>query len=262
MGESILDGGGLLPFVLAALGLLVGAYGTLIGVGGALVLVPALLFLYPDADPLVITAVSLAVVLINSLGAAYAYGRQKRVDYKTGLLFAAGTLPGLLLGIWTLHQVSRPSFSLIFGLVMLLISAVLILKPHPESLPPDAGGHRRYNRPLGFSLSAAAGYLAGLLGIGGGVIHVPVMTHILRFPAHVATATSSFILVFTALAGSLVHLGAGRYGDNWSVIIWLAAGVIFGSQVGARLSRRLHGSVLIRLLAIALALTGLRLALG
>jgi uncharacterized membrane protein YfcA len=262
MGESILDGGWLLPAVLAGLGLLVGAYGSLIGVGGALVLVPALLFLYPDADPLAITAISLAVVLVNALGATVAYTRQKRIDYRNGVVFAMGTIPGVILGILTLQLVSRQAFGLIFGLVMVAIAVFLSFRPEPKKLAELVNGSYRCNRPLGFSLSVGAGYLAGLLGIGGGIVHVPVMVYIMCFPTHVATATSSFILVFTAAAGGLMHLSQGSYGPDWTIVLWLAAGVVIGSQLGARLSKRVHGRTLIRLLAVALALTGIRLALG
>ena len=261
MGESIINGGWLLPFILVALGLLVGAYGTLIGVGGALVLVPALLFLYPDSNPLTLTAISLAVVLLNAMGATFAYARQNRIDYRNGLIFAAGTIPGVILGIATLEHISRPAFSLIFGLVMVAIAIALSIRTEPTNTIQGVDGSYRCNRPLGFSLSLGAGYLAGLLGIGGGIIHVPVMVYIMCFPTHVATATSSFILIFTALAGGLFHLGQGNYGADFDIIVWLAAGIIVGSQLGARLSKRLRGTVLIRLLALALVVTGLRLVL-
>jgi uncharacterized protein len=262
MGESIINGGWLLPAVLALLGLLVGAYGTLIGVGGALVLVPLLLLLYPNAAPQAITAISLVIVLINSLGGTLAYARQKRIDYRNGIIFALGTVPGVLLGIWTLQYVSRSLFSLIFGVVMVLISAFLIIRAQPANAAKSVNGSYSCNRPLGFGLSVVAGYLAGLLGIGGGIIHVPVMVYIMCFPTHVATATSHFILVFTGATGTLTHLGQGSFGTDWSIVIWLAVGVVVGSQLGARLSKRIHGNVLIRLLAVALAITGLRLMLG
>ncbi|WP_226846711.1 sulfite exporter TauE/SafE family protein [Dehalogenimonas etheniformans] len=262
MGESIINGAWVLPALLALVGLVVGAYGTLIGVGGALVLVPLLLLLYPHATPQAITAISLVIVLVNSVGGTIAYARQKRVDYRNGLIFAFGTVPGVLLGIWTLQYVSRNLFALIFGIVMIAISAFLIIRAEPANTAKSVNGHYSCNRPLGFTLSMVAGYLAGLLGIGGGIIHVPVMVYIMCFPTHVATATSHFILIFTGATGTLTHLGQGTFGSDWSVIIWLALGVVLGSQIGARLSKRVHGNVLIRLLAVALAITGLRLVLG
>ncbi|TFG47151.1 MAG: sulfite exporter TauE/SafE family protein [Dehalococcoidia bacterium] len=262
MGESIIDGSWVLPVVLSVLGLLVGAYGTLIGVGGALLLVPAMIFLYPEADPLVITAVSLSIVLINALGAVVAYARQRRIDYRNGIIFAAATIPGVILGVWTLQFISRPAFSLILGLVMITIAAFLLFRQEPANARTITSNGYDCNRPLGSGLSLGAGYLAGLLGIGGGIIHVPVLVYILHFPAHVATATSSFILLFTATAGVLLHLAQGNYGANWDIILWLAAGVVVGSQLGALLSQRLHGSALIKLLALALVVTGIRLTIG
>ncbi len=79
---------------LAVLGLIVGAYGTIIGAGGGFILVPVLLLLYPDYQPEQLTAVSLAVVFANATSGSVAYGRQRRVDYLTGLLFAAASAPG------------------------------------------------------------------------------------------------------------------------------------------------------------------------
>ncbi len=262
MGESILSIGWLLSVVLIGLGLLVGAYGTLIGVGGALVLVPLMLLLYPDATPQAITAISLVIVLVNSIGGTIAYARQKRIDYRNGLIFSLGTIPGVLLGIWTLQFLSRDLFSLIFGIVMVVISSFLVFRGEPTRVATSVDGSYRCNRPLGFVLSLGAGYLAGLLGIGGGIIHVPVMVYIMCFPTHVATATSHFILIFTGATGTLTHLGQGSFGSDWAIVLWLAIGVVIGSQLGARLSKRLHGRVLIRLLAVALAITGLRLVLG
>ncbi|APV44876.1 hypothetical protein Dform_01555 [Dehalogenimonas formicexedens] len=262
MGESLINSGWILPVLLVMVGLLVGTYGTLIGVGGALVLVPLLLVLYPQATPQAITAVSLLIVLVNSIGGSIAYARQKRIDYRTGIIFALGTVPGVLLGIWTLNYVSRNLFALIFGLVMIVISAFLVVRSEPSRTAGLVNGNYDCNRPLGFTLSLGAGYLAGLLGIGGGIIHVPVMVYIMCFPTHIATATSHFILIFTGATGTLTHLSQGSFGSNWLVIVWLAVGVVAGSQLGARLSKRIHGKVIIRLLAVALAITGLRLVLG
>ena len=58
-----------------------------------------------------------------------------------------------------------------------------------------------YSLPLGMGLSLLIGLFSSVAGIGGGVIHVPVMTSLLGFPVHIATATSQFVLIFTSLAG-------------------------------------------------------------
>jgi len=261
---------------LICLGLLIGAYGTLIGIGGGVILVPALLFLYPGSTPETLTAVSLAIVFLNSLSGTIAYSRQRRIDYRSGFLFAMATVPGTIIGAWAIHFLRRDLFSLIFGIMLILLSLILQLKPREKTVTAsllhkgkartivDASGETfvySYNLPLGIALSFGVGFVAGLLGIGGGVILVPMMICLLFFPTHIATATSHFALTFSALTGSLTHAVAGTYTHSWQVLPYLAIGVIPGAQVGAWLSRKLQGIIIIRFLALALALMGVRLLL-
>jgi uncharacterized membrane protein YfcA len=78
---------------LLPLGILIGVFGTLIGAGGGFILVPILLLLYPDEQTELITSISLAVVFFNALSGTWAYSRMGRIDYKSGIMFAAATIP-------------------------------------------------------------------------------------------------------------------------------------------------------------------------
>ena len=115
----------------------------------------------------------------------------------------------------------------------------------------------------GVVISTFVGFMGSLLGIGGGIIHVPVMATMLHFPVHVAAATSHFVLAFMAAEGTVAHFANGSLTWDRSLIqaLLIGAGAIPGAQVGALLSRRLHGGVIIRALAAALVLVGVRLAL-
>jgi hypothetical protein len=108
-------------------------------------------------------------------------------------------------------------------------------------------------------LSLSIGLFSSLVGIGGGLIHVPLLIYVFGFPAHVATATSHFVLVFTALAGVAEHVLDGTFPRWLPRILLLAAGVIGGAQLGALLSRRVSGPWIVVGLAIALGLVGVRL---
>jgi uncharacterized membrane protein YfcA len=88
-----------------------------------------------------------------------------------------------------------------------------------------------------------------------------VLVYVLDFPVHIATATSHFILVFTALTGTIMHLILGHYAVSWPVVLATAVGVIPGAQLGAFFARRVHGLIIVRLLALALLILGLRLLL-
>jgi uncharacterized membrane protein YfcA len=276
----ILAGSPLFYALLAGLGILIGAYGTTVGIGGGVILVPLLMFLYPAMPPEILTGISLAVVFLNALSGTVAYSRQRCIDYRNGIFFALATVPATVLGVWVVRFIPINTFAFIFGLILLIAAAAILFRPQLEKpkRPHLENNHgkllceitdsrgRRFiyytNRRLGMFLSFFVGFLSGVLGIGGGVIHMPVLVYILNFPVHIATATSHFILVFTTLTGILTHLAFGAsYLDNWPVILFLALGVIPGAQLGAWLGRRLHGLLVIRLLALALVILGVRLVL-
>jgi hypothetical protein len=119
-----------------------------------------------------------------------------------------------------------------------------------------------YNPVLGVGLSLIIGCFSSLVGIGGGLIHVPLLTSLFGFPMHIATATSHFILVFTSLAGVIEHI----LDRTWPVHLlrdaFLAIGVVGGAQLGARLSRRIAARWIVVGLAIALGVVGVRLFIG
>jgi uncharacterized protein len=261
-----------MPLVLVFIGFVVSAYGSMAGVGGAVLLLPVLLMLFPGARLEVITGISLAVVVISAVSGALAYAHQGRIDYRNGLLFAAATIPATVLGVLALQFVSVALFSVIFALLLLGLAAFILVRPADEGRERTGSGPAcrlvdrsgqtftwAFNRWLGAGLSMVIGFMAGLLGIGGGVIHVPVMVYVLCFPVHIATATSYFVLVFTALTGVVTHLVIGSYSSDWLIIFWLALGVLPGSQLGARLARRLRGKLVIKTLALALVVLGIRM---
>jgi uncharacterized membrane protein YfcA len=262
---------------LVLLGVVVGAYGTMIGAGGGFVLVPLLLLLYPNDPPALITSISLAIVFFNALSGTFAYVRQRRVDFIAANTFALATMPGAVGGALLVNVIPRRLFDAIFAFALLAVSAFISLRPvaSARERPPRAADTTRtitdaqgdtyiysYDLRLGIVLSTLVGFLSSLLGIGGGIVHVPIMVLVLHFPAHIATATSHYVLVITALTGTMVHLISGEFDTGFDRMAALAVGVIAGAQLGARLSRRVHSAMLIRLLGLALGAVGLRLLAG
>lgn len=262
---------------LIPLGFLIGTYGTLIGAGGGFILMPVLLLLYPGENPELLTSISLAVVFFNAFSGSVAYARMRRIDYRSGFLFSAATVPGAIFGALTTAYIPRRLFDAIFGLLMIAASVFLLLRPNSrheakEGSPNhrltrnllDASGANHtysYNPAVGMALSLFVGYISSLLGIGGGIIHVPALAHILNFPVHIATATSHFILAFMAMTGTTVHVATGVFSHGVRRTVLLAIGVLLGAQLGARLSIRVHGDWIIRGLAIGLGSVGVRILL-
>jgi len=263
-------------FWLIGLGAAVGIFGTLIGAGGGFVLMPVLLLVYPQATPDELTAISLAVVFFNALAGSEAYAFMGRIDYKSGLIFAAATIPGAVIGALNTALVPRHLFNGIFGILLIAVAIFLVLRPavkprselhvhspHAWRIMETADGERYYynfNPLVGIGISFVVGYLSSFLGIGGGIIHVPVLIYFLDFPVHIATATSQFVLAIMALAGTAVHIWHGSFHPG--VVrhtMSLAIGVLLGAPMGAQLSNRMGGPWIIRSLALALGLVGIRI---
>ncbi len=260
--------------MLAVFGVVVGAYGTLIGAGGGFLMVPVMLLLL-NMSPQRAVGTSLAVVFLNGLSGTISYLRQRRVDVSTGWQFAVATVPGAILGAYLSVLFTAHLFQVIFGLMLIGLSLFLVFRPGIEGQEGDVERTDRfmvkrvlvdshgvsyvysYHRIYGLLLSFFVGFLSSIFGIGGGVIHVPAMVHLFGIPAHVASATSHFILAISSSVGAVTHVFLNHV-DFWTAVP-LGIGVLFGAQIGAALSRRLHGSLIVRLLSLALALVGLRL---
>ncbi len=265
---------------LICLGFVTGAYGALIGAGGGFVLMPVLLILYPGQSPELLTSISLAVVFFNTLSGSEAYAFMGRVDFRSGALFAAATIPGAVIGALATAYVPRRAFDLVLGALLILGSIFLLAQPKMIRLRESAAPKRwwvthrlkevfggasyeySFNPVVGVALSLFVGFLSSFLGIGGGIIHVPALVYLLNFPVHVATATSHFILMVMALTGTVVHFVTGTFAHaGIHRTLALAVGVLIGAPLGAHLSGRLRGSWIIRGLALALRVVGLRIIL-
>jgi uncharacterized protein len=262
--------------VWVVVGVVVGTYGTLVGAGGGFAMVPILLLVYPRQSPAQLTAVSLGAVFANVMSGSIGYARLRRIDYRTGLMLAPATIPGAVIGALVVGAIPRAAFDAVMGGALILVSGFLLLKPQGRiPLGPegrwmvsrtlvDSDGNRyqyRFNLALAIVASFGIGFVSSLLGIGGGIVQVPILTTFFGFPAHIASATSQFVQIFTSGFGTLTHVLHGDYASFVSVTVALAVGVIIGAQAGAALSRRVAGSSIIRLLAVALGLAGIRLLL-
>jgi uncharacterized protein len=243
---------------------------------------PLLLLLYPHENAHEITAVSLAVVLINTLSGTAAYARMKRIDYKSGLLFAAATLPGAVFGVVTTAATSRKLFEGVFSVFLIGLALFMLARPKSDTAAKRSEGsphspsemshttvavdgvvfEYEYNRILGMGLFFLLGFIATFLGIGGGSLMVPILAYILSFPVAIAAATSQLIVAILTFTGTAVHIWIGSFHHGAHRIGALGIGMLLGAQLGAYLSSKIRGKWIIRSLAAVLALVGIRMLLA
>ncbi|PWK06279.1 sulfite exporter TauE/SafE family protein [Tumebacillus permanentifrigoris] len=256
--------------LLVLIGMLAGFSGSIVGLGGGFIVVPALAFLHGDLAPAHITATSMAVLLFNSISSTMAYTRQKRIDFTAGLSFAAASIPGSIIGALAAERMTGKGFFVGFGCFLITIALFLVFKPKKPlnlGLPVtvrrsffDAGGTKfeyEYNLWLGVAISFFVGFLASLLGIGGGSLLVPTMTLLLLFPPHIATATSMFTIFLTAIVSTGTYWMRGDI--EWWLVLFLAPGAFLGGQLGARVAAKLPAKLILRILSVMLIVVALRL---
>ncbi len=244
---------------LGVLGLGLGILGTLVGVGGGFLLAPLLLLFYPHERATLLSATSLAVVFLNAAAGTVAYARLHRIDYRIGILFAVAGAPGSILGALASSLVPRGMFDTLFGFVLVTLGIFLFSRtrtPRGDEAPPEVDVR------LGAALSFGVGFLSSILGIGGGIVHVPLLIEVFGYPPHIAAATSTFILAAMSATGTLTNLAAGQLQGGFLRVAILGVGALAGAQIGAHYSARVPGRLMVRILAILACAMALRLLYG
>lgn len=262
--------------VMALVGVASGIVGALIGLGGGVILVPTLLFLgtsfafFPELSPQKIVGLSVIMMIFTGLSSTLAYMKVRTVDYKSGLIFFAGSAPGTIIGAFVNKNLDLPSFNLYFGILLVFLSLLLLLRDRLKAVRWFVDNGRKttfidnqnkqyiYGYPIWFALLLTffVGVASGLFGIGGGSIIVPAMILLFLFPPHVAIGTSMFMVFLSALVNSVTHISLGNV--PWVYTLAVVPGAYIGAKIGAKLNKRLNSEMLVTILRIVLLILGLR----
>ena len=222
---------------LLCLGIIAGAAGSLTGIGGGLIITPVLTlgFGVPIHQAI---ATSLCCVIATSSGAAASYIEQHLSDIRLGMTLELATTVGAISGSLVAAILSRDALAILFALLLTYAGATMVRRSlvvegtHSETSEP----YQVKRLPLGLCGSGAAGVISGMLGVGGGVIKVPMMYLVMGVPFKVATATSNFMIGVTAAASAFIYYARGDVRPL--ITAPTAVGVFLGAAVGARLLRR------------------------
>jgi uncharacterized membrane protein YfcA len=239
---------------IAAVGTLAGFTSGLFGVGGGIVIVPALVLLVGFGQKLA-TGTSLAAIIPISISGIIGYAADDEVDFTAAAFVAGGAVLGAIVGTAWLRRIRTPVLQLVFAGVMAL-TAVRMLFDDPEA----AGrGDLTVLAASGLVLlGVASGVLAGLLGVGGGIIIVPALTIFFGIPHVLAKGTSLAVILPTAISGTIRNRRSGLTSIRAALIVG-TAGVVT-AFAASRLSLGLDPKVSQALFAALLAFAAVHVA--
>jgi uncharacterized membrane protein YfcA len=234
-----------LALIIFVAGTVAGALGALLGLGGGIFLVPFLNlgFNFPIT---VAAAISLTTVIATSSTVSAGRAGKQLINMRLGMLLEVATAAGSLFGGVTAQFLAQSTLQRLFGLVAMIVAIIMLTRLKrrnvmldPSSEPGVLGGrfydeesrstvtYRVKRLPLAIAASFVAGNVSSMLGIGGGIIKVPILNAWCGVPMRAAAATSAFMIGVTATAGAVIYYGRGQ------IVPVLAAAAVLGVQLGS-----------------------------
>jgi uncharacterized protein len=246
--------------LIIAGGAAAGVFGSLLGLGGGILIVP-LLTLGFGLELREAVGVSLVSVIMTSSAAAGVYLERHVADLRLGMRLELFTAIGALVGGTIAFLLDERFLSVLFA-VLLVYVALSMGRSTPsetEAAGPEGRSYEVRNLPLGIVGATWAGVASALLGIGGGIVKVPLMHLAMGIPLRVATATSNLMVGITAAAGAAIYLARGEI-DPY-VAGPTAIGVFVGASLGSRLAHRIDLRILRWLFVVVLLYTAVQMFL-
>ena len=272
--------------VLLAVGAAVGFLSGMFGVGGGFLITPLLIFY--NIPPAIAVATGANQVIGSSISGAIAHFKRGTLDFKLGTVLLLGGFAGSAVGAYVFALLRRlgqldlfisllyVAFLGIVGGLMLVESVRAIRRSRGGTVATlrKPGQHNWIHKlPLKMrfrasklfvsaipvvGLGAAIGFLAAIMGVGGGFIMVPALIYLLKVPTNVVIGTSLFQIIFVTAFTTILHATANQTVDVVLAFLLMAGGVA-GAQYGAKAGQKLRGEQLRALLALLVLAVALRL---
>jgi uncharacterized protein len=273
-------------FLILGLGGIVGFLSGMFGVGGGFLITPLLFFI--GVPPAVAVATGANQVVASSISGVLAQLRRKGVDFHMGGVLLAGGIVGSAIGVWVFRlmteagqvdlfvQLSYVLFLGLIGAMMLQESLRSLLRTRKPGAPIRRSHVHSWVHGLPLKMKfrasglyisvipplivgALVGFLAAIMGVGGGFIMVPAMIYLLGMPTKVVIGTSLFQIIFVTAFTTVMHAVTSQTVDMMLALILILGGVV-GAQIGTRVGVRLKAEQLRILLSLLVLAVSVRIA--
>lgn len=275
--------------LLLGLGGAVGFLSGMFGVGGGFLMTPLLIF--AGIPPAVAVGTEANQIVASSVSGVLAHWHRRSVDFKMGGVLVAGGMTGAVVGVYIfriLRELGQVDLliSLCYVVFLGIIGSLMLNESLRTIHRARTGAPARRRKPRHHTwiqglplrmrfprsklyiscippivLGFVVGFLAAIMGVGGGFIMVPAMIYLLRMPTNVVVGTSLFQIIFVTAVTTILHAVTNQTVDFLLAFLLLIGGVT-GAQFGARAGRKLKAEELRALLALLVLGVCLRLLLG
>lgn len=254
-----------LAVVLFLSGGVAGVIGALLGLGGGVFLVPFLVLVLGVPMRLAV-GISLTTVIATSSVVTSARAGRSLINLRLGMLLEVATTAGGLTGGIVAAMLSTSTLQRLFGVVAVLSGLSMLTRLERRNVILDAGAdperlggryfeaessavvtYRVKRMPLAMAVSFVAGSVSSLLGVGGGILKVPVLNAWCGVPLRAAAATSAFMIGVTATSGAVIYYGRGE------IVPWMASATVLGVLAGSRTGFLIGARARAKWLKLALA---------
>lgn len=235
-------------------GFLAGIFGGLVGLGGGVVMIPIMVD-FLKANQHAAHGTSLVAIIFTGLAGALTYWLHGAVDWVASVLLAATAIVTAQYGARFAGVLPEWKLKKSFGAFILIVAALMLAKPYLPHLAP--GTFSQWVQVLILLGSGTlTGFLAGMMGVGGGTIMVPAMVLLLGFSQQTAQGSSLLAMVPAGAAGAFTHQRLGNV--RRELLAGLVPGILAGTYVGSSVANMLPEMLLRAIFAAVLIFTGIR----
>ncbi|MEO1009340.1 MAG: sulfite exporter TauE/SafE family protein [Planctomycetota bacterium] len=254
--------------ICLVIGAAAGVLGGLAGIGGSLIMLPALALLLDDAEPgtaqHLFMAAAMVVNVAVSFPAALRHHRARAIRREALVVILPAMAVAIVVGVLASNWIDGLTLRKLLA-AFIAGYAIMTFVRYFRRAPEPARENEKLTPPRLIGIGGGTGVVAGLLGIGGGVLMVPLLQLLCRLPIRNAIATSSAVMVLTAIIGASLKLATlGSHGRSFVDALVIAAALaptaFFGARLGAALTHRLPLQVVRLVVAGALFLVAVRMA--